>query len=303
VSVGELLSSKLLECFLVKNNINCILLDARNVIKTDDNYSDVAILWDETSNKINEFVLSQTENNKIILTQGFIGSTMQGNTTTLGREGSDYSASIFSFCLNAKKITIWKDVDGVMNADPKQFQHTVLIPKISYREAIEMTYYGAKVIHPKTIKPLQNKSIPLHVKSFLAPHNQGSIVCDFSEYISYPPVSVLKNNQTLISIQTRDFSFISEKHLQKIFENFAIHRIKINMMQNGAISFSCCVDWSTQLNTAITDLQFSFKVLINSNLQLITIRHYNEQTIHELTYDKEILLEQKTRQTIQFVLK
>ncbi len=303
VSFGEMLSTSIVATYLNQRNNNTVLLDARTLIATDNNYRDVNILWKETEKQVTENVLPQLQNNKIVLTQGFIGSTKDGFSTTLGREGSDYSASIFSYCLDAELMTIWKDVNGVMNADPKQFSDAEVIPQLSYYEAIEMTFYGAKVIHPKTIKPLQNKHIQLMVRSFIDSKTEGTKIFETNLHISYPPVKVWKENQVLVSIQTRDFSFIGEKHLQKIFEVLATFRISMNVMQNGAISFSCCVDSNPRLEAALDVLHQEFKILTNENLHLATIRHYDEKTIADLTKGKEILVEQKSRHTIQFVLK
>ncbi|MEY2829023.1 MAG: hypothetical protein RIQ33_881 [Bacteroidota bacterium] len=303
VSYGELFSTTIVSNYLSKIAVENVWMDARNLIKTDANYCDVNILWPQTEQAISTILHPQLKPYNVIITQGFIGSTNENNSTTLGREGSDYSASIFSYCLQANSLTIWKDVPGVMNADPKQFNNAEIISELSYHEAIEMTYYGAKVIHPKTIKPIQNRKIKLHVRSFIDTQLKGTIITETDKFIHYPCIKVLKQNQILLSIQTRDFSFIAEKHLQKIFEVFATYRIKMNVMQNGAISFSCCVDANDRITDVIDALQFEFKILQNNNLQLATIRHYNDITIFELTSNKEILLEQKTRNTIQLVLK
>jgi aspartate kinase len=303
VSFGELLSTTIVAAYLQKCSINAHWTDARTLIKTDANYRDVNILWTETEKNVTHNLLPLLNENKIIITQGFIGSTKENFSTTLGREGSDYSASIFSYCLNAESMSIWKDVPGVMNADPKQFADAEIISELSYYESIEMTFYGAKVIHPKTIKPIQNKKIPLHVRSFIDSDKMGTTIFETDKFIPYPAIKVLKENQVLMSIQTRDFSFIGEKHLQKIFEVFATYRIRMNVMQNGAISFSCCVDANDRINEVVDALHFEFKVLLNEGLELATIRHYNDSTIAELTNGKEILVEQKSRHTIQFVLK
>lgn len=302
ISFGEMFSTKIVSEFLIKANLNVVLIDAKTLIKTDSNYRDVNILWNETEQNINKYLLPILNENTIVITQGFIGSTKENFSTTLGREGSDYSASIFSYCLNAELMSIWKDVPGVMNADPKQFHDAVIIPELSYYESIEMTFYGAKVIHPKTIKPIQNKKIPLHVRSFINSDKNGTLISETEKFIPYPPIKVLKENQILLSIQTRDFSFIGEKHLQKIFEVFASSRIRMNLMQNGAISFSCCVDANDRIHEVVDALHFEFKVLLNEGLELFTIRHYNDSIISEIIGEKKILLEQKSRHTIQFVL-
>lgn len=230
---------------------------------------------------------------KVIVTQGFIGGTSENFTTTLGREGSDYTAAIIAFCIDAESATIWKDVPGVLNADPKWFKNTVIINEITYQDAIELTYYGATVIHPKTIKPLQNKRIPLYVKSFLNPADQGTEVKDLKKKLSIPSF-IFKVNQLLISMQPKDFSFIAEDNLSEIFNTFYNNNVKIHMMQLSAINFSVAVDMDEQkIPNLITELQENYKVLFNSNLELCTIRYYNQATIERVTIGKQILLEQK----------
>ena len=239
----------------------------------------------------------------IVVTQGFIGGTSENFTTTLGREGSDYTASILAYCLNAHNVTIWKDVPGVLNADPKWFSHTKKIDELSYHDAIELTYYGATVIHPKTIKPLQNKQIPLYVKSFLNPKARGTVIKDGENRLNIPSY-IFKVNQVLISIQPKDFSFIAEDNLSDIFELFSKHGVKINLMQLSAISFSvCCDDDTEKIKLLVAELQQTFKVLYNSNLELMTVRYYTPETIDLLTKNKVILLEQKSRFTVQMVMK
>jgi aspartate kinase len=239
----------------------------------------------------------------IIVTQGFIGGTSENFTTTLGREGSDYTASILAYCLNASNVTIWKDVPGVLNADPKWFSHTKKIDELSYHDAIELTYYGATVIHPKTIKPLQNKNIPLYVKSFLKPKDEGTVIRDGEKRLNIPSY-IFKIDQVLISIQPKDFSFIAEDNLSDIFEVFSKHGVKINLMQLSAISFSvCCDDHSDKIKALVTELQQQFKVLYNSGLELMTVRYYTQETLDILTTNKVILLEQRSRFTVQMVMK
>ena len=238
----------------------------------------------------------------IVITQGFIGGTSENFTTTLGREGSDYTASIIAYCLNAESVTIWKDVPGVLNADPKWFNKTKKIDQLSYQDAIELTYYGATVIHPKTIKPLQNKNIPLYVKSFLNPKDIGTVIKDGDNRLNIPSY-IFKVNQVLISIQPKDFSFIAEDNLSDIFEVFAKHGVKINLMQLSAISFSvCCDDDSSKIKNLVSELQETFKVLYNSNVELMTVRYYTPETIDTLTKNKIILLEQRSRFTVQMVM-
>jgi aspartate kinase len=303
VSVGEILSTKIVAAYLSEIGVQTSLLDARDIIKTDNTYREGKINWEQTEKLANKLIPELFTKNQVIITQGFIGGTSENFTTTLGREGSDYTAAILAWCLNAKDVTIWKDVAGVMNADPKWFDNTVVIDQISYNDAIELAYYGASVIHPKTIQPLQNKKIKLFVKSFINPDLKGT---EISEWQNPLPISsfIFKVNQVLISIMPKDFSFIAEENLRDIFELFSSHRVKINVMQNTAISFSVCVDDDEiRIPKLISDLQKSFKVLYNKNVELATIRHYNHETIERVSVDKEILLELKSRNTVQLVMK
>jgi aspartate kinase len=303
VSVGEILSTKIVAAYLTHINVQTSLLDARDVIKTDNTYREGKINWELTSQLANKLIPALFEKYQVVVTQGFIGGTSENYTTTLGREGSDYTAAILAWCLNAQDVTIWKDVPGVMNADPKWFDNTVVIEQISYNDAIELAYYGASVIHPKTIQPLQNKKIKLFVKSFINPNLKGTEISEWQNPLPVPSF-IFKVNQVLISIMPKDFSFIAEQNLKDIFTLFTKHRIKINVMQNTAISFSVCVD-DDELRTPqlIADLQNSYKVLFNKNVELATIRHYNQETIERVSKDKEILLELKSRNTVQLVMK
>lgn len=303
VSVGEILSTKIVAAYLSEIGVQTSLLDARDVIKTDNTYREAKINWEQTEKLANKLIPELFTKNQVIITQGFIGVTSENFTTTLGREGSDYTAAILSWCLNAQDVTIWKDVAGVMNADPKWFDNTVVIEQISYNDAIELAYYGASVIHPKTIQPLQNKKIKLFVKSFINPDLKGTEISEWQNPLPLPSF-IFKVNQILISIMPKDFSFIAEENLRDIFELFSIHRVKINVMQNTAISFSVCVDDDEiRIPKLISDLQKSFKVLYNKNVELATIRHYNQETIERVSVDKEILLELKSRNTVQLVMK
>lgn len=303
VSVGEILSTKIVAAYLSEIGVQTSLLDARDVIKTDNTYREAKINWEQTEKLANKLIPELFTKNQVIITQGFIGVTSENFTTTLGREGSDYTAAILAWCLNAQDVTIWKDVAGVMNADPKWFDNTVVIEQISYNDAIELAYYGASVIHPKTIQPLQNKKIKLFVKSFINPDLKGTEISEWQNPLPLPSF-IFKVNQILISIMPKDFSFIAEENLRDIFELFSIHRVKINVMQNTAISFSVCVDDDEiRIPKLISDLQKSFKVLYNKNVELATIRHYNQETIERVSVDKEILLELKSRNTVQLVMK
>jgi aspartate kinase len=302
ISVGELISSTILSHFLSLEGIKNSWLDARDVIVTDDIYREATVLWDRVEARCNEKVVPLFEETPIVLTQGFIGSTLDNNTTTLGREGSDYSAAIFAYVLDADGMWIWKDVPGILTADPKHFDHVSQISRLTYTEAIEMTYYGAKVIHPKTIKPIQNKHIPLYVKSFVDPEIDGTLISSLDE-LKLPPIVVLANHQAMLHISSKDFSFIGEHHLSRIFQLLAKHHLKINMMRNTAISFSVCLRYSERkINRFLEELGEDFSVTIDKDLELITIRHYNAQTVKEMKRNKVILFEERIRDTIQMVV-
>ena len=302
VSVGEYISTTIVSAYCNNQGIKNTLLDAKECIHTDNAYTEGKIDWKKTEKAINDTIPTLTQDG-FVITQGFIGSTPEGFTTTLGREGSDYTAAIFSYCLNAERMTVWKDVAGIMNADPKEFKEAQFLSEITYLEAIEMTYYGASVIHPKTIKPLQNKNIPLEVRSFIDHSKRGSIIAATANTSFLPPI-ILKRQQTLLSFSAKDFSFIAEDHLSKVFSVFATHRLRINMMQNAAISFSICIDTKKEkIENILEELRDDFQIVVNENLTLLTIRHYNTGIIDRLTKDKDILLRQISRQTIQVLMR
>ncbi|CAM4224161.1 aspartate kinase [Pedobacter westerhofensis] len=302
VSIGELLSTRIVAAYLSAHGSPASWIDARNFIKTDNTYREGMVDWDKTGIEIRKSLVPVLEKG-IAVTQGFIGSTSENFTTTLGREGSDYSAAIFSACLDATALTIWKDVPGVLNADPKWFDQTERIPQLSYHDAIELTYYGATVIHPKTIKPLQNKNIPLYVKSFLHPEAVGTQINGENSPLPVPSF-IFKVNQVLISIFPKDFSFIIEENLSDIFNLFHQHKVKVNTMLNSAISFSVSVDHDEEkISNLIKDLSVLYKVKYNEGLELVTIRYYNHDTINRVTLNKDILLEVKSRHTCQMVMK
>ncbi len=299
VSLGEVLSTQIVAAYLTQTGLATQWLDARRLIRTDENFREGRVDWDETNKRINQAV---TENG-IKVTQGFIGQTPDGRTTTLGREGSDYTAAIFAYCLNAESVTIWKDVPGVLNADPKWFDDTVLLDKLTYQDAIELAYYGATVIHPKTIKPLQNKGIPLYVRSFLKPDAPGTAIGNYERPLLTPSF-IFKINQVLISLHPNDFSFIAEDNLSRIFGRFAQAGVKINLMQNTAISFSVAVDNNPdRVPALLAQLKQDFRVSYNDGLELITIRYYDQSTIDRVLVNKKLLLEQKSRYTVQLVVK
>lgn len=303
VSMGELLSSKILIHYLQYLKISSKWLDVRDVILTDNTYRDARVQWDATQSNAKHKIIPMLETANHIVTQGFIGTTSENFTTTLGREGSDYTAAILSYCLDADSMHIWKDVPGVLTGDPRIFDEVIKMPRISYNEAIEMTYYGAKVIHPKTIKPLQNKQIPLFVRPFLDPSSEGTVISDEKE-MSYPPVIVIEHDQTLLHISTNDFSFVAEHHLSMIFALLAKHRLKVNMMRNTAISFSVCVNnIPDRIKKFEKELGTEFKMIQDNDLELVTIRHYNEDILKDMKKNKLILFEEKLQDTVQMVVR
>jgi aspartate kinase len=303
VPYGELLSTSIVSSFLADAGFRHSLLDARKVVRTNSTYRDARILWPETSAQIRQLVEEVLKKNDFVLTQGFIGSNADGKSTTLGREGSDFSAAIFAFVLDAAEVVIWKDVPGLLNADPKFFTDTVKIDRLSYSDAIELAYYGAKIIHPKTIKPLQNKNIPLIIRSFAEPGLPGSVIQDSRKKYELIPSYIFKFNQTLISITPRDFSFINEENLFEIFGIFSQYRVRINLMQNSAISFSVCIDGGRiEFTSLIEELQQKFRVKYNQNLELITIRNYDQACIDRVVNKRSVLLEQRSRSTVQVLV-
>lgn len=303
VSYGEFFSTKIISHFLNDNGITNKWFSVYNLIKTDDTHREGRINWPLTKQRLEEELLPYFATGKIAITQGFVASTTNNTPITLGREGSDFTASVFANILDADEVIVWKDVPGLLNADPKYYSETIKLNRISYLEAIELAYYGAKVLHPKTIKPLQNKEIPLKVKSFISPDGEGSVIHTATEYDSFVPSYIFKDNQVLISISTRDFSFVAEQNLSFIFSVLAKYRMKVNLMQNSAVSFSVCVDnKETKLPLLIKELQDDYKVRYNTSLELITIRHYDQPTIDKVVGNRKILLEQKSRSTVQVIV-
>jgi len=304
VSQGELISSLIVSAYLRKAGLDNAWADIRDCLITDNNYREGNVLWDLTGRLTREKLLPLLERRRRVVTQGFIGATSENFTTTLGREGSDYTAAILSHCLDAAEMTVWKDVPGVLSADPKYSDDAVKLEQISYHDAIELTYYGATVIHPKTIKPLENKNIPLRVRSFQSPGEKGTRIGNFHGTKPLVPSFIFKTNQILLSISSKDFSFIAEEHLSDIFRLLAKHRVKMNLMQNSALSFSVCLDNDPyKIPSLLDDLQEQFKVLYNEPLRLVTVRHYYPSTLDRLVKGKTLLLEQRSRQTAQLVLK
>lgn len=306
VVYGELFSTKIIAAYLQQLDFDSEWKDIRYMIKTDTNYRDARVNWNKSIELLQKHLLHSKS--KLIITQGFIASNIQGLNTTLGIEGSDFSAAIIAYALDANELTVWKDVPGFYSSDPKKNDHVVKLNALSFHEAVELAYFGAKIIHPKTIKPLQNKNIPLIVKSFLQPDIKGTIIKNSldNKFGLKPevPVFITKNNQTLISIAPLDFSFIDENNLSYIFTLLARFRIKVNLMQNSAISFSICVDnIPERLERLLFELKNDYKVLYNEGLTLVTIRHYNQTIIEKLTAGKKVFVQQKSRHTARFVVK
>jgi aspartate kinase len=300
VSFGELISTTILSHFMAFKGIQTQWLDVRNFIKTDSTYRDAEVDWELTQKNISNNVKRKILN----ITQGFLGSDENNFTTTLGREGSDYTAAIFAYCLNAESVTIWKDVPGVMNADPRYFENASLLNQISYREAIELAFYGASVIHPKTLQPLQKKEIPLYVKSFINPLLKGTSVAKGVDLEPYLPCFIVKRQQLLVSLSSIDFSFIMEENISEIFALFHEYKLKVNLIQNSAISFSVCVeDKFGNFNELNAILSKKFKVDFTEDVTLYTIRHFNEQAAETVEDNKKVLLKQVSRETMQIVTK
>lgn len=304
VSRGELFSSLIINAYLGTEGLPVHWLDARLVLRSDDTFRDGRIRWEPSQEQMDRLAKPLLTPGALIVTQGFIAGNEEAATVTLGREGSDYSAALFANMLDAESLVIWKDVEGLKNADPKLFKDTRPIAEVNYSEVIEMAYYGAQVIHPKTIKPLQNKAIPLYVKCFLDPALPGTIIHETDAAISLPAVIVLKQNQVLITVTSRDFSFITEENLSKLYTVFNDLKIKLNLMQNGAINFSCCIDQNPEkIGGLIRALHKDFKISCHEGLELLTVRHYENGIVDRLSGNKQILLEQRSPQTIQRVLR
>ncbi len=298
VSYGELISTTIVTEYLISQNIDATWLDARNFIKTDSTYRDAQVNWDKTQQLIKENI----DEKKLNVIQGFIGSDPNNFTTTLGREGSDYSAAILAYCMNAENVTIWKDVPGVLNADPRFFKKAELLNQISYEEAIELAFYGASVIHPKTLQPLQRKEIPLYVRSFLNPSGEGTAVSKGRTLSPAVPCFIVKKDQVLISLSSLDFSFMVEENISEIFRLFHQYQMKVDLIQNSAISFKVCVDNKfNQLEKLIQHLKARFKVDHKKGVSLYTIRHFTDEAIKNLEKDKKVLLKQLTQNTVQMV--
>ncbi len=304
VSIGELLSTSIVSFYLNESGITNKWIDVRDIIRTDNNFRDANIDWNYTAKKVDELTVnSQPSTINMLITQGFIGSTDENESTTLGREGSDYTAAVFANLLNAENQTIWKDVEGVMNADPKQFPDAQLMPELSFDEVIEMAYYGAQVIHPKTIKPLQNKGIALHVKCFLDASLSGTIISKKS-IKNLPPVIIIKQKQALMHLHSQDFSFVGEKPMSELYKMLGELNTKPNLIQTGAISLQLCLDDRSEKIEQLAALASNiFDVQVEKDLSLLTIRHYNNELLLKMTNDKQVILRQQTPETVQLIYK
>ena len=300
IGFGELISTSIISEYLNTIGLKNNWIDVREYIKTDNYYRSAHVNWEKTQ----KLITTNFKKSVLNITQGFLGSDANNFTTTLGREGSDYTAAIFAYCLNANGVTIWKDVPGVLNADPRYFENAKLLNKISYREAIELAFYGASVIHPKTLQPLQRKEIPLFVKSFLNPEKPGTRIG--KEVLLDPmiPCFIVKKNQVLIKLSSLDFSYIVEENISDIFNLLHLYKMKVDVIQNSAISFSVCVDnIYNNLEKLLHHLKAKFKVVCHENVSLYTIRHYNDKAISQIEIDKTVLLKQLTQETVQVVTK
>ncbi|MBP6513280.1 MAG: aspartate kinase, partial [Bacteroidia bacterium] len=278
-------------------------LDVRDIIRTDDDFRNAGIDWDFTKQRVEEIIKPSFEKTKIVMMQGFIGATDENESTTLGREGSDYTAAVFANMLDAENVTIWKDVESIMNADPKQFTDAIPIAELNYKETIEMAYYGAQIIHPKTIKPLQNKNIPLIVKCFIDPTLLGTLIHNNSIQ-NLPPIIVLKEKQVMLKVTTKDFSFVGDHEVRRLYQLFEALHIKPNLTQIGAINFTCVLDyWPEKIEKLALQASEFLNVEVTKELSLLTIRHYTKEKFEELTKEKTIILRQQTTDTIQVLMK
>ncbi len=305
VSFGEIIGTTIISKYFDSIGLEHSFILAKDCIRTDSSFRRAKVLWDETKEKVINSVEPIFKTKDTIITQGFIGANSNNDTTTLGREGSDFSAAIFAYCLEANSVTIWKDVPGLLNADPKHFEDTRKFEQVPYSEAIELSYYGASVIHPKTLKPLENLSIPLFVKSFLSPNEEGTRIDCCAKTKPLMPSYIFKDNQTLLSIYPKDFSFVVEENLSNIFALFARYGIKVNLMQNSALSYSVCFDQIKDdlLQKLIAEFSNAYSVKYNRNLRLITIRRYTDEAIKNLKKGKKLIIEQRSRLTAQFLVK
>ncbi|HNR41898.1 MAG TPA: aspartate kinase [Bacteroidales bacterium] len=302
VSYGEIWSTIIVAAYLELVGLKAEWIDIRGNLITDDRFRDANILWNESTLRVRSIFNFMDKD--IYVTQGFIGGTVSGLTTTLGREGSDYSAALIANMLDAESVVVWKDVPGLLNADPKWFPDAVRLDEVSYREAVEMTFSGAKIIHPKTIKPLHNKNIPLHVKSFISPDESGTVIKSEITQRHGLPVFIRKENQIMVSIMPRDFSFVMGDYLSRIFCLFMQHGIRVSLVKASAVSISVCIDDDRmKVDSVMKDLNPEFNIVYNENVELLTVRHYTAEAVNKITINREILLEQRSRNTVRFVVR
>lgn len=303
VCCGELLSTCIVSHYFNEAGVANSWIDVRDVLRTDNNFRDAGIVWPYAQQKTKELIEPVFNNGNIIITQGFIGSTDENESTTLGREGSDFTAAIFANLLNAESLTIWKDVEGIMSADPKQFKQAQFIQELSFEEIIEMAYYGAQVIHPKTIKPLENKGIPLHVKCFLDASLPGTVITR-KKAKNLPPIVIIKQQQALLHLHSQDFSFVGEKPISHLYQVFEQVKTKPNLIQTGAISVQLCLDDKAEkVDLLAAEASAIFNVEVEKGLSLLTIRHFTRALLDEMLKDKEVVLMQQTRETVQVLYK
>jgi aspartate kinase len=303
VCCGELLSTCIVSHYLQESKVANTWLDVRDILRTDDNFRDANIDWAYATQKTTQLLLPTLAGGKIVVTQGFIGSTDENESTTLGREGSDFTAAIFANLLNAESLTIWKDVEGIMSADPKEFSDAQFIEELSFEDVIEMAYYGAQVIHPKTIKPLENKGIPLHVKCFLNPALPGTVITK-RKVKNLPPIVIIKQNQALMHLHSQDFSFVGESPVSQLYQTFAQVKTRPNLIQTGAISVQLCMDDnSSKVDQLAASAGSIFNIQVEKGLSLLTIRHFTPALLNTMTAGKEIVLMQQTRETVQVLYK
>ncbi|HNR54131.1 MAG TPA: aspartate kinase, partial [Flavobacteriales bacterium] len=303
VAYGEIWSTVIVSAHLNNVGITNTWLDARTIITTDDRHRSANVKWEMLAHNCSEHLPAFEQGPVRIVTQGFIGCTEDGDTTTLGREGSDFSAAIFAYALDAESVTIWKDVPGMFNADPHRFPDTRLLEHLSYKEAIELSYFGASVIHPRTLQPLQRKGIPLYVRSFLDLDAPGSTISEATDHDTLIPSYIVKPDQLLVSITPRDLSFIVEENLGDIFKRFARRNVRIDLMQNSAVAFTVAIDDTPRARQLIEELREEYEVLYNEGCELLTVRHFDEPTLGVLTAGKQVLVEQRSRVTARYVLK
>jgi len=301
VPYGELFSTLIISHYLNSEGIINKWVDIRKVLKTNEQYREAETDWERSGKLMRETMTFDTYN--IYVTQGFIGGTLNDLSTTLGREGSDYTSAVLGYLFNADSVSIWKDVPGILNADPRWYPDAEKIDEISYREAIELSFYGAQVIHPKTIKPLENKKIPLLVRSFLEPDSKGTVIYELKGHLDLPPVYILKKDQVLLTISPKDFSFIMENNLSEIFSIFSKRRVKINLMHNSAINFSVCINSIDSLDELVNELQEKYVVKYNEDLELISVRHYTDEAVEKILKGKDIIDSQVSRNTARYVVR